>query len=478
MSSLSRSSVLNPPDLPPETLSSENGPDSEKKPEIPKSCRLGKYGALWFLVLAAALILRIAFAFYWQEHITAPSEKGKLSSRDGSFFFGDSDSYWKLGRQLAFGRPYEFDEQRHWTYFRMPGYPALLVPLFRIGGENPPVLAARCLNCLFGVCTVALTGWLAYLLFQNQIIALLAAFAAAVEPFSVVQSVLILAEEPFVSAMLMQIILFVLFIKNFQERFAGYALFFGLFSAWTVYFRPSWYYFPVFLFCWGLLFLFAQKRFFSSLIRYGAFFLLAGIVFCLCLSPWWIRNYRLSGQFIPTTLQMGASLYDGLSPQATGSSNMEFIDAFRREEELSGSDSREPFEVRLDRRLKKASLDWSRENPGQVVWLAGIKFFRLWNPVPNEPAFSSFKIRIILFFTSVPLMILGIAGFISTLKKGTIYGVLWLPAVYLTGLHVIFVSSVRYRMPAMYGFMIAAAWILWKILQSRGGGLEKVPKSG
>lgn len=451
----------------------------------PVSRRSCPFRILWLTLLLLALILRLSFAFYWQERIADPSFKKSSASsdmgsspKDGPFFFGDSDSYWKLGRALAFGRPYEFDDQRHWTFFRMPGYPALLVPLFRIYGEDPPVLAARCWNCLLGVCSVALVGWLAFLLFQNQGIALLAAFFAAVEPFTVVQSVLILAEEPFAIAMLTQISLFVLFLKNFNDRSIGIAILFGLFSAWTVYFRPSWYYFPVFLFFWGLLYVVVQKRLFYSLIRYGSFFLIAGLVFCLCLSPWWIRNYRLSDRFIPTTLQMGASLYDGLNPNADGSSQMNFVDSFRREEESIGSDSPDHFEVRLDRRMKKAALVWCQEHPCDVLRLAGIKFLRLWNPVPNEPAFSSIKIRIILILTSVPLMLLGIAGFYFTLKKGCIYGILWLPAVYLTGLHLIFVSSVRYRMPAMYGFMIAAAWFLWKIFQRRGGGLENVSKSG
>ncbi|MBQ2850997.1 MAG: hypothetical protein IJE77_10985, partial [Thermoguttaceae bacterium] len=154
----------------------------------------------WFFLLLAAFLTRLAAAFYWDDRVRSaafvpgvapdsvaqsspiaptsvpspapPSPTERTAAPvDGPFFFGDSDSYWKLGRALAFGRPYRFDEERRWEIFRTPGYPALLAPLFWTFGENPPVFAARFLGVCFGTANVGLVGLLAFAYFRRRSVA-------------------------------------------------------------------------------------------------------------------------------------------------------------------------------------------------------------------------------------------------------------------------------------------------------------------
>jgi len=176
------------------------------------------------------------------------------------------------------------------------------------------------------------------------------------------------------------------------------------------------------------------------------------------MSPWWVRNYQTTGRFVVTTLQMGPSLYDGLNPHATGASDMRFTEEFRRlEHDRPTPGSTDTYEFRVNERMKRASLDWAKQNPDQAGRLAVTKFFRIWNVWPNEPAFASPMVRVIVLLTYTPILLAGLFGFYKNWRKGSEYAILLLPAVYLTMLHVIFVASLRYRVPAMLCLMILAA---------------------
>ena len=185
--------------------------------------------------------------------------------------------------------------------------------------------------------------------------------------------------------------------------------------------------------------------------------MLAG--FLVMMLPWWVRNYRVTGHFVPTTLQVGASLYDGWNPQATGASDMRFVPEFETAQRNSDADTRRRgFEYRLDRRFRQAAWDWAWANPGRVVQLAGIKFLRIWNFWPNEPSFAAWPVRLAVLVTYLPLMLLAALGCGG--RAGWPGVLCWLPAVYFTLLHTIFVGSIRYRQPAMLGLIVLAAGYL------------------
>jgi hypothetical protein len=182
---------------------------------------------------------------------------------------------------------------------------------------------------------------------------------------------------------------------------------------------------------------------------------------CATLSPWWIRNFAVAGRFVPTSLQVGASLYDGLNPEADGGSDMRFVPQFVEEQQKADAASAEKpaslFEDRLDQRMEMASKAWAKEHPGRVLKLAAVKFVRMWSPWPNAKEFQSRRLAWILAAGYVPLLGAAAYGAIRTVGRGWPYVLCLLPAAYFTLLHMIFVSSIRYRQPALLPLMVLAA---------------------
>jgi hypothetical protein len=439
------------------------------------------------VLLAIAFALRLAAGWAWQ------------SQMEGRFGMGDSDSYWRLGLAIAQGQPYEIG-QDHFRVFRSPGYPILLAPILGIAGDGPAaVMWARAEAALLGTLAVLGVWWLTRLLFDDRA-ALLAAALAAIYPGAIALSVLILSEAPFCPLMLLQLVLWIL---AWQASSPGKRALFGIGAGFAggaaTLMRPSWLLFTPLAIAVEMLMKSKNKCLaaagtaargeagwtccrplnesgsaFLNVNKCHEFVLSCWILLGLAtaMTPWWIRNACVTGHFVPTTLQTGASLYDGQNPEANGSSNMEFGDRIEEEErwrfKKSPGDEMESLEMRLDRRLRSESLAWMRSNPGRSAELAGIKFLRMWNVWPNEPRFSSWPLRLAVFFTYTPLLIFAIIGAWRTIGRGWPYILCWLPAVYLTALHVVFVSSIRYREPAMLALLALAAGAM---LGSKGQGL-------
>ena len=393
-------------------------------------------------LLCAAFVVRLAAGFWWQARLPD----------DVRFQFADSESYWILGQAIARGGPYQFgdDDAR---VFRTPGYPLALAGLFAVVGDDPPVMFARGLNALLGTLAVGGVYCLTLVLF-NRITAAWAAALAAFYPGAIVTSTFVLSEALFCPLMLLQLILVVRAWKSPQR--VPFALFSGLVAGAATLTRPSWLLFLPFLFV--VLVVISSERRRACLIGLAA---MAGLV--LVMLPWWIRNYSVTGRFVPTTLQLGASLYDGLNPMATGASDMQFVPRFRRQElaeQDQASGQSDTFEYRLDRRLKRAAITWAGENPGRVLKLAVVKLARMWSPWPNAEEFQNPRLGLFVLVTYIPVAVVGIWGAVRFSRHGCAYVVCWIPAIYLTMLHVIFVSSIRYRQPAMLPLMVLAAGVV------------------
>lgn len=410
------------------------------------------------LVLFVAFSVRLGAAYWWESRLAEGQQ----------FAWGDSEGYWVLAEKIARGEPYQYGRgQPH--IFRTPGYPIALAGLFWIAGDEPPVIWARVLGSVFGTLAVGGVMWLTRELFSTRA-AIVSGVMAALYPGAIGMSVFVLSEAPFCPLMVAQLIGWIAASRaEYPKRAGGLALLAGTIAGIATLVRPSWLLFTPF--AGGVAFvLFGERKrqlFIAAALAVG---------FVLAMSPWWVRNYGVTGKLTLTTTQFGASLYDGWRPDASGESDMRFVEQFYQEQlkaDAAESGSvKKTFEERLDDRMRNAAITWAKENPSRVIQLAGMKFLRIWSPWPNAENMQSWMYRVVIFCGDTPLMVLGIVGVIRFTRRGWPYALCAVPAVYFTCLHMIFVGSIRYRQPAMLVLIVLAAGIVdvwWKASNTKEG---------
>ncbi len=352
---------------------------------------------------------------------------------------GDADGYWQLAEKIVAGEEYSLYTPPR-QVMRMPAFPAILAVSISIFGDSQA--AARLLLAVLSSLAVFPAFWIAAKKHSSEA-GIVAGFIVALMPVYVGFSILILSEMLFATCILFNIWAFSRWIDETRPRQAFYwAAAAGLLASLAVYIRPSWLLFPPGLILMLILFSrsFGRKRILQSFV----------LLICLLLPliPWGIRNQRLTGHFVITTLWMGPSLYDGLHPGATGSSDMTFFEQDRLLDRMS--------EYEMNRYYKERALKFARENPGRAIQLALIKLWRYWKPWPNADQFHQPVLMVIIAIGFILLAIWAAFGGWAIRKNPELLFLCTLPIVYFAAIHLFFVSSLRYRLPAEYPLAVLA----------------------
>lgn len=411
----------------------------------------------WFFlgILGLAFFVRLIGLGYWQN---------KADDEKVLFRFGDSHSYWTLAEKIADGKPYDYGGENS-RIFRAPLYPIFLAPFTTYQKPRDGIVAARWSGLLAGVLCVAMVMGAAYRL-AGERSSLIAGFLAATYPGAIGMSVVILSEAIFCPLMIASLMLASRACQRGvqgSQTAAGaqnprkiFLLWFasGVLSGLACLARPSWFLWPASLLAFAIL---AKDR-----VKLLSGVLCLGLGMSLAMLPWWIRNYQETQRFVPTTLQVGASLYDGWHEGASGASdeNMDFVDGFaikqREEDAKQNLPLESTFEYRLDRRIHQAAMMWARQNPSDVILLGLIKFWKTWSPLPTASQVGGNAIRYGEGISYLIILSASVLGLWSCRRTGWSTQLYAFPAIYFGLLHTIFIGSVRYRQPAVLVLCVLA----------------------
>ncbi len=356
----------------------------------------------------------------------------------------DEDAYLGLARSLASGHGLVDEFGFRATY--MPAYPAFLALFEPLPGA---LLWSRLAQAL-------LAAWVAPATFlltrewcrltqtsaDSGRIALVAGLLAAFDPFLIFFSHLLLTESIF-TAVLVSAWVFVVtmarpnvLIRRWHVAGAGALLWLCVMlrpSAMVPVLAAP----PAIVLC---------RRFDRSSIAGGITILaivLAGML------PWAIRNRATIGEWRWLTTRGGISLYDGLREGATGGSDLAHTKTMSEVTGLS--------ETQWDRYFRARALADARRDPPRALRLSGQKLLRTWSVLPNVELYRRGAAALVSGLWMLLILISGAAGAWISRRNLRALFLLLLPVILVTLMHMVFVGSVRYRLPLMPMVMVLSA---------------------
>ena len=186
------------------------------------------------------------------------------------------------------------------TVFMMPGLPFSLAFFIKIFGKFGGITAFRVFQAIVQTGSLYLVFLIARKIFNSKIgVVAVIINALCIADYWVTN--LILTESLFKFSVLLLVYLSIYAIEEKNTKYYVLAA-----IAWPIstYFRPTIATFPIIILIMWIL----EKYSIKEMFKYGT---IVTAIFCLIMSPWWIRNYSVFHEFIPLTLATGNPMLQG-----------------------------------------------------------------------------------------------------------------------------------------------------------------------
>ena len=374
-----------------------------------------------------------------------------------------SDYYDLLARNLVEGNGYRFYEDTTLTTLRAPGYPILLAGIFSTIGES--FLIVKLVNVL-AVCLSALVLYLiSCRFFERDWQRALPSILLLIHPSVLLAETRGTFEASF---MLLCLTSIYLIIRGLEKDSFWIMLGAGLTLGAACLFRSTPLLFPLLL----LPYLMWQRRGSGQWAKTTLLVATLVIGLSAAMSPWVVRNYQLTGEFIPTMTIVGMSSHHGQRiclNASVGSGRKKYdLEAFEEELELVKQQGRAhrgahtccgPFfysvqdEVEWSRFLSNKVMDVYRERPADLARCVANNSLGFWVWGGSAEADR------LNMLVQIPIAILFTLGLIRAALQQPIPEPVAITAIfvlYYIGTHLPIMASARMSVPAMPFIMLFA----------------------
>ena len=401
--------------------------------------RPGRPGIVAFAVLAA-LAVRLLFGFgYW---VNKPLTH-------------DEHEYLELGRNIAAGRGFSYDEPAGPAterFGRAPLYPLLVASVAVLVPPAALPAALKAVQALLGAVTVLLLAAVARRAAGPKAAAV-TAWVAALYPPLVWMSAYLLSETVYATLAWANVLMLARLTDGAEpdrrdttaRRTAPALLGAGVLAGLAALTRPAHLFFLLLTVCWLLV---RRRPAWAGALALGAL---------LVIAPWTARNYGAYGRFVLIASEGGVTFWTGNHPLSGGEGDMAAnpaikLDNLRLRREHPGLSPEQLEPVYYRQALERIAV-----NPVWWIGLEARKLFYLWVPVGPSYTLHSRLYRTASWVSYGLLLPVGAAGLIGLIRAGARPRALLLLLGSAVLACLVFLPQERFRLPVVDPALVVGA---------------------
>ena len=369
------------------------------------------------------------------------------------------DGYRLIANNLINGNGFRFFPETAETIMRPPGYITILSILFYFFGES--ILAAQILNVIMALATAYVIKSICKILTDQPCVGNFAFFIYLFHPATILSETRGGYEILF--AFLITVFIYVLYRAIESNKYQTYFLS-GICLGLTMLVKSITMTFPIFFISYlGYIYKFKIKT--SLLIKFGCF--LAGI--CLIYSPWVIRNYYLTGYFVPAMTIKGVVAYQGMylnknrhvdiNIRDKHNASSQEINSIAREAGFNFKEGFFPYfystkdEVKFDKMMFKLVIEEYKKDPIFLLKCCMLNFFRFWFGGDNSAVYLNAVL-------TIPFLLLTLMGVFKGYRQNIKIGPIVLFIISYIMPHLPLLAEARFHVPLVPLLSIFVSYFL------------------